>query len=115
LKRADRARAEGKALEAVPILESCEERGGTQGALAAFTLGRILLDDLSEPARAADAFERALAMPLPVELVESALARIVEARHRSGEKERARADGESYLERYPDGQYRSRVLEWMSH
>lgn len=71
--------------------------------LAAFTLGRVHLEDLGAPRAAAQAFARARELAPGGPLAEDALAREVEAWSRAGESETARARARLYLERYPHG------------
>jgi transmembrane sensor len=68
--------------------------------LAAFTLGRVLLDDLGRPQEAAVAFERVQTLAPNAPLAEDALAREVEALSRSQRPE-ARTRAESFVQRYP--------------
>lgn len=68
--------------------------------LAAFTLGRVLLDDLGRPKEAAVAFERARLLAPEAPLAEDALAREVEALSRAQSPE-AKARAEMFLQRYP--------------
>jgi transmembrane sensor len=71
--------------------------------LAAFTLGRVLLEELGQPNEAAAAFARAEALAPRGALAQDAIAREVEAWSRAGEVSRARARAEEYLRRYPEG------------
>jgi transmembrane sensor len=71
--------------------------------LAAFTLGRVHLEDLGAPRDAALAFARARMLGVDGPLAEDALAREVEAWSRAGEIETARARAVLYIERYPQG------------
>ncbi len=71
--------------------------------LAAFTLGRIHLEDLGAPRDAALAFARSRELAPDGPLAEDALAREVEAWSRAGEVETARDRARRYLERYPAG------------
>ena len=68
--------------------------------LAAFTLGRVLLDDLGRPKEAAAAFERARGLAPEAPLAEDALAREVEALSRAQSPE-AKARAETFVQRYP--------------
>lgn len=68
--------------------------------LAAFTLGRVLLDDLGRPKEAAAAFERARSLAPEAPLAEDALAREVEALSRAQSPE-AKARAEAFVQRYP--------------
>jgi transmembrane sensor len=68
--------------------------------LAAFTLGRVLLDDLGRPKEAAAAFERARGLAPEAPLAEDALAREVEALSRAQSPE-AKARADLFVQRYP--------------
>jgi transmembrane sensor len=71
--------------------------------LAAFTLGRVHLEDLGAPRDAALAFARARTLAPDGPLAEDALAREVEAWSRAGETQTARVQALSYTRRYPQG------------
>ncbi len=71
--------------------------------LAAFTLGRVLLDELDRPADAAAAFGQASALAPDGALAEDALARRVEALSKAGDASGARQLAEQYVARFPDG------------
>jgi transmembrane sensor len=78
------------------------ERGrDPRASLAAFTLGRVLLDELGRPAEAAAAFERARGAGGA--MAEDALAREVEACSKAGNVERARELAALYMRTYPSG------------
>ncbi len=77
--------------------------------LAAFTLGRVLLEDLGQPARAADAFRRAQQLAPNGPMASDALAREVEAARRAGQLERAKQVARRYLELYPEGPQADRL------
>jgi transmembrane sensor len=74
-----------------------------QAPLAAFTLGRVLLEDLGQPGRAADAFRRAQALAPRGPLASDALAREAVAAQRAGLADGARQLAERYLVDYPEG------------
>jgi len=100
---ADAARLSGHPAEAVPYLERVL-RGHTRDprtGLAAFTLGRVLLDELGRPSEAVDAF--ALARSSGGPLAEDALAREVEALSRAGDITRSREQALLYQRLYPNG------------
>ena len=97
-------------LEQVVDLHPADARA----SLAAFTLGRVLLDDLGRPAAAAQAFSRARSFAPDGALAEDALAREVEAWSKAGKAGRARARAEQYLERYPRG-HRLRAVKQYGH
>jgi transmembrane sensor len=71
--------------------------------LAAFTLGRVLLDEVGDPRGAAVAFEAERRLQPGGPLDESSLARAIEAWSRAGESQRARTLAEEYFRRYPNG------------
>ena len=75
----------------------------SRAPLAAFTLGRTLLDQLGRPRQAAKAFATAQRLDTTGSLSEDALAREVECWSRAGETEQARARAEAYLSRFPNG------------
>ncbi|HEY8090107.1 MAG TPA: tetratricopeptide repeat protein [Polyangiaceae bacterium] len=102
---ADVARLSHHPSDAVTPLERVvrEHAGDPRAPLAAFTLGRVLLDELGRPAEAASAFSRAQALGPGGPLEEDALAREVEAWSRAGDANRAHAAAERYVSRYPDG------------
>lgn len=78
-------------------------RDDPRAPLAAFTLGRVLLDDLGRPREAVDAFATAFSLDPLAPLAEHALAREVEALDRAGERADARARAQDYVSRYPAG------------
>jgi transmembrane sensor len=102
---ADIARASGHAAAAVaPLGRVATDHGkDARAPAAAFTLGRIHLESLSQPAQAASWFERARSLAPDGPLVEDALAREAEAWARAGAGARARAAAARYLERFPAG------------
>ncbi len=80
-----------------------EHADDPRASLAAFTLGRVLLDELGRPRDAADAFADAIRLAPDGPLVEDALAREVEALSRAGEPSAARKLADDYVRRFPDG------------
>ena len=102
---ADVARLSGHPALALPRLERVL-RGhphDSRAPLAAFTLGRTLLDSLGRPREAADAFSKARRLSPNGALAQDALAREVESWSRAGESALARQRALEYLERYPGG------------
>lgn len=77
--------------------------------LAAFTLGRVLLEDLGQPGRAADAFRRAQQLAPKGPLASDALAREVDAAQRAGQADRAKQLAARYVELYPAGPQAARL------
>lgn len=102
---ADVARLSGHPSDAEPPLRRLLDRHDRdpRAPLAAFTLGRLLLEHLGDPAQAADLFERARRRAPSASVAEDALARETEARARAGQPARARACAELYLSLYPHG------------
>jgi len=89
-----------------PLRTLCERYPRDKRApVAAFTLGRVLLDDLGRAREAADAFERADRLWPAGPLAEEALARAVEAWQRAGGSQRARTLAQRYLSSYPAGRH----------
>jgi transmembrane sensor len=83
-----------------------------RASVASFTLGRVWLDALGNPGQAVLAFQRALALKLPMTLAEDAEARLVEALARSGRAEEARAAADRYRSHHPSGARRADVDRW---
>lgn len=102
----DVARLSGHPEQARAWLNQLLERfpHDARAPLAAFTLGRVLLDELGWPKDAALAFARARGLDPSGPLAEDALAREVEAWARAGDADKARLGADRYLETYPNGQ-----------
>jgi transmembrane sensor len=100
---ADAARLSGHPERAPEYLRriTVEHRRDPRAPLAAFTLGRILLTQLGQPAEAERAFGLARQLAPSGALAEDALARQVEAAHRAGQQGRAEALATEYARRYP--------------
>jgi len=100
---ADAARLSGHPAEAVPYLERVlrGHASDPRAGLAAFTLGRVLLDELGRPREASEAFARARSSGGP--LAEDALAREVEAASRAGDQVHSRELALLYQRLYPNG------------
>jgi transmembrane sensor len=100
---ADAARLSGHADRAVPLLRRVVDGfpSDSRAGLAAFTLGRVLLDDLGQPREAARAFATAYARGGP--LAEDALAREAEAYSRAGDRTLAKDAARRYMTAYPNG------------
>jgi transmembrane sensor len=104
---ADVARMSGHPDKAVAALRAVCDRHprDSRAPVAAFTLGRVLLDDLSRPVEAVAAFHKAGALSPNGPLAEDALAREAEAWQEAGHPERARARAREYLRRYASGRH----------
>jgi len=74
-----------------------------RAGVAAFTLGRVLLNQMGQPRQAAQAFRRARSLAPRGALAEDALAREVEALSRGGAQGAAARRASEYLELYPSG------------
>jgi transmembrane sensor len=111
---ADVARLGGQPEQALPWLETVVRRypSDSRAPLAAFTLGRTLLDQLGRPREAADAFATARRLAPRGALAEDALAREVESWSRSGETSRAQDRAAEYLRLYPEGRRRRAVMRY---
>jgi transmembrane sensor len=102
---ADAARLSGHARGSVTYLERVvrDHRDSPVAPLAAFTLGRVYLDRLGEPHRAAEAFGRARQLEPGGSLAQDALAREVEALSKAGDAQGAYRRAQEYLRAYPQG------------
>ena len=114
LSLADVARLSGHPTDAVAPLRRVigEHPGDARAGLAAFTLGRVELDGLGQPAGAAQSFATAIRLGLGGGLQEDARARLVEARARAGDIAGARAAAEEYDRLFPGGHHRAAVRRW---
>jgi transmembrane sensor len=111
---ADVARLSTHPDRAAQYLRKVLQRHATdsRAPLAAFTLGRILLDQLGRPHEAAEAFARTRRMAPSGALAQDALAREVESLARAGDEVRARERAEEYLSAYPEGRRRTAVRRY---
>lgn len=102
---ADASRLSGHPQAAVKYLERVlrEHRASEVAPLAAFTLGRVQLERLGQPRRAASAFASARVLAPNGSLAQDALAREVEALSKAGDVQAARDQAQAYERRYPNG------------
>jgi transmembrane sensor len=114
LRAADVARLSGHAREAVPSLNRVLSHfsSDARSPLAAFTLGRVLLEDLASPDAAAQAFAKAQYLSPSGPLAADALAREVESLSKAGNVEKATERAQAYLSRYPNGPNVASVKRW---
>ena len=105
LDAADAARLSGHPLVAVTYLRKVLDRHGESpvAPLAAFTLGRVLLERLGQPSEAADAFATARQLAPNGSLAQDALAREVEALSKAGRPDDAYRAARQYVDTYPKG------------
>jgi transmembrane sensor len=106
LSAADVARLSHHPAAAVPLLQKLinEHPRDPRASLAAFTLGRVLLDELGRPQDAAAAFARVRRLDASSPLAPDALAREVEAWSVAGDASRARERADEYSRKYPKGE-----------
>jgi transmembrane sensor len=114
LSLADTARLSGHPGQAVLPLERVlsEFSQSPLAAVSAFTLGRVLLDQLHDPSAAAQAFERAITMHPPHALLADCHARLVEAYSRAGDHASARRAASRYRTLFPTGRHNVDVEAW---
>jgi tetratricopeptide (TPR) repeat protein len=102
---ADVVRQAGRPEQAVPFLERVVKAHPRElcAQLAGFSLGKVYLDSLNEPALAARSFARVRDAAPTGGLAQDALAREVEAWSRAGEAARSHASAIEYVRLYPEG------------
>jgi transmembrane sensor len=114
---ADRLRAAGQAAIAADRLEAAIAAAPSDpgAGVAAFMLGRLALDTLHDPARAARAFSLVIANGTPHSLVEDAHARRTEALIRAGDRRAAQAAIDAYERAYPGGRRAASLRALLDH
>jgi transmembrane sensor len=114
LQSADEQRRRGDVRGAIQTLRTAVARGAEQPrrAIAAFTLGKLLLDAAGQPAEAEAAFRTCLRLSPPSSVAEDALARLVQAQVRAGKADAARNTARQYEQRYPGGRRLADVQRW---
>jgi transmembrane sensor len=102
---ADVARLSGHPAQAIPSLERvlAAHAADPRAPLAAFTLGRVNLEELGRPGDAAPAFASVRRLEPRGLLAEDALAREVEAWSRASYDSRAHVAAVEYVRLYPAG------------
>lgn len=115
LAAADVARARGDFQRASVLLRRVVNGYPTdaRAALAAFTLGKLLVDQLGAPREAARAFASVRALEPGGPLAEDALAREIEALVRGGAHGEARSLAGVYFRLYPNGRRRTLVERYV--
>jgi transmembrane sensor len=106
---ADAARHSNHPEQALAYLRRVTKEHGSdsRAPLAAFTLGRLLLNQLGRPTEAAEAFALVSRLRPSGALVEDALARQAEALAAAGEQARSGKLAAEYVRRYPRGKHLS--------
>jgi transmembrane sensor len=91
----------------VPYLKTVSERFARdpRAPVAAFTLGRVLLDNMGNAASAAAAFHRARSLSPGGPLALDAWSREVESLRRAGRTEQATELAQKYLDQFPSGRH----------
>jgi transmembrane sensor len=114
LMAADVARLSRHPRAAIAPLERVIARfpADARAPLAAFTLGRLHLEDLGDALSGAEAFAKARTLAPRGPLAPDALAREVECLARAGAKERAVERARLYLSEYPTGARAAAVRQW---
>jgi transmembrane sensor len=110
---ADAARLSNHPLQAVGYLQRItkEHARDSRAPLAAFTLGRIYMNQLGQPAAAARAFALVRQLAPAGALVEDALAREAEALEQAGQHAAAQRLAADYLKQYPSGRRSEKLRE----
>jgi transmembrane sensor len=108
---ADVARWSHHSQAAIPLLQRVirDHRRDPRCQLAAFTLGRVYLEELGRPREAAQAFAQARTLDPAGPLANDALAHEVESWSRTGDLRLARTRAEEYLRTYPSGAHAAAV------
>jgi transmembrane sensor len=110
LRRADQARAARHyGAAAAQLRQAVQQTNDSRAPLAAFTLARLLLEKLNQPAEAARTFAEVQRLAPEGDLAEDALAREVESWRAAGLAAAARERAGTYLQRYPQGRRRGEV------
>jgi transmembrane sensor len=117
LTESDAARSRGDPARGAELLRRIlsEHAGDPRAPLAAFTLGRVLLNELGKPREAAAAFHEVIVKAPRSQFAEDALAREVDAWQAASETARARALAKAYLERFPEGRHAARMKALSGH
>ena len=110
---ADAARLSNHPQQAVGYLQRItkEHASDSRAPLAAFTLGRIYMSQLRQPAAAARAFAQVRQLAPTGALVEDALAREAEALEQAGQHDAAQKLVQAYLKQYPTGRRSERLRQ----
>jgi len=114
---ADAARLSNHPQQAVGYLQRItrEHPSDSRAPLAAFTLGRIYMSQLRQPAAAARAFAQVRQLAPTGALVEDALAREAEALEQAGQHQAAQKLVQAYLKQYPTGRRSERLRQLVNY
>ncbi len=113
LEEANQLRREGRVRQAAERYEMLLNKYGSdpRAGLAAFELGRLRMDRFGDTKGAIAALEKAMALAPGSGFREDALARVVTAQARSGNRAGCIRARERYLKSYPKGVHRQAVLD----
>ncbi len=116
LAEADAARAAGRTEDAARVLGEVMRAYASdpRGALAAFSLAKLQLEELERPGEAAETFAWVVRRGSPRALVEDAQARRVEALTRAGRRSEAAAEARVYEARWPQGRRLAEVRAFVA-
>ena len=111
---ADVARLSGHPGDAVQPLRRivAEYASDPRAALAAFTLGRLHLDELGSPATAVRDFREAIGLKLANALLEDAYLRWIEAAAKAGDSAEVRNAYDRYRARFPNSTRQGTAERW---
>ncbi|HWA74641.1 MAG TPA: FecR domain-containing protein [Polyangiaceae bacterium] len=113
LQAADEQRRRGDMRGAIQTLRAAVVSAEpSRRAIAAFTLGKLLLDATGQASEAERAFRTCLRLSPPSSVAEDALARLVEAQARAGRTDAALTTARQYEQRYPSGRRLADVQRW---
>lgn len=114
LELSDEARRDGDAMRAIVPLERAVQQFGSDpnASLAAFTLGKLEVETLHRPDRAARAFAQCIQLGPPASLGEDARARRIEALAQT-DLSSARSAADDYRRMYPAGRYLAQIATWL--
>ncbi|MFT3922676.1 MAG: FecR domain-containing protein [Myxococcales bacterium] len=112
---ADVARLSGHARDAViPLKRLLDDFSDSpHAAVAAFTLGRTLLDQMHDATGAAQAFQRAIGLRPPHALLEDCHARLVQAQLQAGARDEAQRAADKYRMLFPNGRHLAELERWL--
>lgn len=111
----DQARAQKDMALAMALLEKAVQRFPEHHDVghAVLTMARIQQDAWGNEPAAIIHYEKALAAGLPLELEESARARLCQALYRHGEPSRFESCLHAYLQHFPDGPNAEQIQTWL--
>lgn len=115
LQLSDVLRGAGRTAEAAQVLEDFQRRFSqdARASQMAFSLGRLYLEQLSHPARAAKIFEQLVANNPPAGLLDDTYLRWIESLVKAGDAEKAKRVAQEYMQKYPRGHRVQDIKQWV--